>query len=414
MPNTFDRLVDLVRLGMGWKSDVPPFRSDETEVWTLARQHKVGTLLCASSVGKERGNGLVEDARIYWELAALREEYYKTKCREIQSKLTENGIVSSPLKGVALAGEAYPRPGLRPFRDLDLLVRPADVRRTDELLKTLIYKRVTPEGPLARAVKARGDPLAAAAAGIDAVSYEMDDLFLEIHTSIVPPMLGDYPVSLPLSSEDFLVHLLFHATRHHFLFGLRHLVDVAVWCETKKPNWDLVEEKVTGQSLMQVAWPAWKLAHDFFPERVPAPPTEESQWIKGYAQRVLERLEEMPRRAIDLSGSPLPFLLANKKPFKALVRTLRGNETQAVYQIANTKPIALTAWRLRRPFGLAWRHAPVLWSWMKFTFRPSTRGPSRRKMMVSAEDQSNSPLSSLKQPPAHHKAPSRTSSRTLH
>lgn len=47
------------------------------------------------------------------------------------------GIEAVVLKGAALACLVYPAPELRPMRDLDLLVRPADARRAQALLVTL-------------------------------------------------------------------------------------------------------------------------------------------------------------------------------------------------------------------------------------------------------------------------------------
>ncbi len=71
--------------------------------------------------------------------AQLRETWLKTQrlfhltgpvLRELQS----SGIDFLVLKGAALAVTDYPHPGARPMADVDLLIRPADVRRLELLL----------------------------------------------------------------------------------------------------------------------------------------------------------------------------------------------------------------------------------------------------------------------------------------
>ena len=54
-----------------------------------------------------------------------------------------------PLKGPALGEALYRDPGLRPFTDLDLLVRRADVARAVALLSNLGYRALEHERPFA-------------------------------------------------------------------------------------------------------------------------------------------------------------------------------------------------------------------------------------------------------------------------
>jgi hypothetical protein len=60
---------------------------------------------------------------------------------QIVDGLRGAGVDAMPLKGPALADWLYPDPTLRPFSDLDLLVRGDDVVRADELLRSLGYTR---------------------------------------------------------------------------------------------------------------------------------------------------------------------------------------------------------------------------------------------------------------------------------
>ncbi len=58
----------------------------------------------------------------------------------LSAALTEAGIESAALKGVALACLIYPRPGLRPMRDIDFLVRPSQARLAREVLEDHGYR----------------------------------------------------------------------------------------------------------------------------------------------------------------------------------------------------------------------------------------------------------------------------------
>lgn len=61
---------------------------------------------------------------------------------DVSRAATGQGIDLMPLKGAILATGYYRTPALRPFSDVDLLVRPADVRRLGRLLRTLDYREV--------------------------------------------------------------------------------------------------------------------------------------------------------------------------------------------------------------------------------------------------------------------------------
>ncbi|MFH1263743.1 MAG: nucleotidyltransferase family protein [Pseudomonadota bacterium] len=361
MSSDLKRLISLVRTGLGFDSGVAPLQDHEESVWKLARDHKVATILSSGVLNSQTAPLLLDEARYLWQLTALRAEHYGRRCDEICADFREHGIWVTTLKGVMLARGAYPKPGQRAFRDLDLLVRPSDVSAATGLLEKSGFERVKPRGPLARAVAVTGDPIAAVVAGIDAIGYEQGDLFLELHATTLPPLYGTYPFPDPWCDEEFLVHLLFHATRHHFLYGLRHLADVAVWCRAKRPRWEYVRERLSATDLTYLAYPSWKLASEVFPEVVQEPPILQNRVLQLYTGRVRKNLAVMPDRAIDFAGSPLPFLLMKPGRMKRFLGLVHGSEAQIEYQTAGVRK---RMWRFRRPFGLLWRHAPVLFRWL--------------------------------------------------
>lgn len=368
------RLAALVRAGLGFGADVSPLRDDEGSIWRLARDHRVAAVLSPGILDSGAAPGLADEARTLWQLAALRAEYYAKGCEEICRRFRSEGVRVAPLKGIVLAREAYPKPGQRTFSDLDLLVRPCDLPKADRLLLGDGFRRFTPPGALPRAVRVKGDPLAAAAAGIDAVSYCRDDLAVELHTSILPRGLGIYPLEEAwnsprgLSAEDFLIHLFFQATRHHFLSGLRHLADAAVWFPAKKPDVGVVERRLKEAGLVHLAWPAWKLSAEFFPGTVPEPPAAEDRIVRAYTDRVRKKFASIPGLAVGFSCSPLPFFLMQPNRVRRLVAVVRGSDVQASFQLGNRhRGWRRWTWIAARPVGLLWRHAPVLGRWLRFS-----------------------------------------------
>lgn len=85
---------------------------------------------------------LAERARDYlvWSLR-LRSELLR-----LIGKFNEAAIPVIPLKGPWLADLLYPDPGLRSMSDLDVLVRPEDMERGEELILKEGYRRLLPAG----------------------------------------------------------------------------------------------------------------------------------------------------------------------------------------------------------------------------------------------------------------------------
>ena len=366
------RVAELVAFELKWRRDVKPLCEGEADVWKLARDHKVATILSPRILELNSPRDLVGEARYVWQMAALREAYYTKECDKLLALLERQGIRASTLKGVRLARSAYPRHGFRAFRDLDLWVPQEEIVEADKLLRQNGFSEIHPHTPLQRAIRTRGNSVDAALAGIEAISYQKGDLFVEMHSRLVPWIFGEYqtaPVGSSdseLSPEDFMAHLLIHATRHHFLYGLRHLVDVGVW-EAKVRSMDVVRRRLTESNLFWLAWPAWKLAANFFPATVEAPPDISNHRVVRYTETVAARFHQIPDRAMTLSGTPMPLLRMGKR----LRVAYRANAALIRYQTGADSPRRRFWWKLQRPFGLAWRHAPVLWRLVRTGFLSS-------------------------------------------
>ncbi len=120
--------------------DWPALRSN------LEFQRLTGLAVAAMNVGVLRlpswaMDELLESHRraMGWALAVER------RALRVCTALTEEGIDAVILKGPAFAHRFYPDPSWRPFGDLDLLVRTADLARAGAVLERLGFNRTLPE-----------------------------------------------------------------------------------------------------------------------------------------------------------------------------------------------------------------------------------------------------------------------------
>ncbi|MCB9077508.1 MAG: nucleotidyltransferase family protein [Anaerolineaceae bacterium] len=157
----------------------------------------------------------------------------------ILSHFQAAGIHVLVVKGAALAHIIYPEPGLRPMRDIDLLVKQADARRAQQLLAELGFDAPLPENDalpdkhlLAATLKTEGL----------SISVEIHhNLFSAANTaSLAIETLTDEPLAFEingvlahtLSYEAMLWHLCRHAVKSIYQpLHLIRVIDIVGWAE---------------------------------------------------------------------------------------------------------------------------------------------------------------------------------------
>ena len=162
--------------------------------------------------------------------------------RSLLAAFDRASVPVMPLKGPALGEALYRDPGLRPFTDLDLLVRRADVPRAVRLLSTLGYRALEHQRPLAYELAD------ATAACFVAVERGSGTLPVDLHWGLVgfPGGIGPRALDteevwgravteerwgrqvLALGREDLVLYLALHLAIHHPLDGLAWQLDVAL------------------------------------------------------------------------------------------------------------------------------------------------------------------------------------------
>jgi hypothetical protein len=217
--------------------------ADWDEVIELAQKHGVAPLLHRNLKARYADLQVPEAIQ-----SRLRDTYRATGIRNTRIFAQLNGILKGfraagidvvVLKGAHLAELVYEEVALRPMADVDLLVRPGDLRAATQLLRSMGYEQ---SGHDATRERAPQEPIPE--------NMEVDafrkpgGLLLDLHYAIIIPKrmekveiaelwgraqavrIGGAEAYV-LSPEDLLLHLCIHAAANHgFEVTLLHLCDI--------------------------------------------------------------------------------------------------------------------------------------------------------------------------------------------
>lgn len=187
---------------------------------------------------------------------AARNIHYYRELSTILSSFQHLGIQVIILKGADLAKTLYPDMSLRPFADIDLLIRDQDLSKAERELQLLGYSMSFLEGEFHQGYVRRFDKH---------ILYSKDGpiaVNIEIHTSLLPFICMQRleadgfwergvvsPIfengGLVLSPEDMLLHLCIHIFNHNISTRLLWLYDVALMIlkHGESIKWKLLEKR---------------------------------------------------------------------------------------------------------------------------------------------------------------------------
>jgi hypothetical protein len=253
-------LLALVRASL---SDAPcpaenfPSSLDWNFLLRLARHHRLEPLL---SYGLRRSHvaGIPSRVRAEWDArrrhAVARALYHQKAIAAIATIFEARGVPYVLLKGEALSKAFYPQDGLRPYGDIDLLIRPEDYEPAKAALKELGFqlRRATKEfeerrffgeiefdteGPRSLTVDLHWDTMM--------TCWEPHSLFKEDGTWASPDhiRLGDRAIPV-LNRELHLLFLSVHLAFHHVFDGLLLLCDLLLVLrrDAERIDWDRLIE----------------------------------------------------------------------------------------------------------------------------------------------------------------------------
>jgi len=171
-----------------------------------------------------------------WDAATVRQNLYLTsELLRVHSALQQREIESVPLKGPAIASEIYGDLGLRPFSDIDLLVRREQLQQAESVVSELGYEpEFSIPAHLRESWLGQQCELTFRRSGtirlelhwdISHPHFSLDTGVEEFWNRLSTVRVGD--ASLPnLSPADLLFTLIVHGTRHAWS-RMMWLVDVA-------------------------------------------------------------------------------------------------------------------------------------------------------------------------------------------
>jgi hypothetical protein len=184
---------------------------------------------------------------------------------EILALLANENLPVILLKGAALAFLVYPQPGLRPMRDIDVLVKPEDAERAQ---KMLLKTGFVPLGQQGRLISTSHQHLPALAREINGIT-----ICVEVHSDLFPTTRYYHPLQFDdlkeravefqagnvsartLGYEDMLWHIYRHALGPPLLASpLRfiHIADMVGLVEAKFEQIDWKQLKLRYPPIMRI------------------------------------------------------------------------------------------------------------------------------------------------------------------
>jgi len=191
-----------------------------------------------------------------------------------------HGLDVIVLKGPVLAERVYPQPALRPFSDLDLLVRAVDRFRADAVLRAYGLSRVADDHSWEFDLAWDGATLYEAPSGVRIDLHWA--LLTEPRFAWSPDESGLWERSVPimvmdtmgrgLGREDHLLYLAAHLAVHHALTGLLHVWDVALLLERELHalDWEIVVARAASWRVRHALYFVLRAARHAFAAPVPA------------------------------------------------------------------------------------------------------------------------------------------------
>lgn len=283
------------------------------------------------------------------------------------------GIKVRVLKGAAVAMLAFGRLGLRFNHDIDILVAPADVARTAEILGAAGYRRTepaadVPEAQLRRWLRDRKDM---------AYRHETSGTLVELHWRLFDnphllPQLGKtgaQHVDLSagqsfdtLSDEDLPIYLCMHGAQHAWA-RLKWLADFGAWLSARPPAAiDAFYARSRSMGAHRATAPALSLCHELFDTYLPPEAANAMQsssrmrWLYNVAERCLFGDGE----GTELEDEKFGTTRKNISHY-FLATGLRYRLTEARFDLTDDRDRPITgAWRALGPFA-----RPVMWLWRR-------------------------------------------------
>lgn len=299
----------------------------------LAVEHKLSPLVYHSLSEADGGQvpeRVLEQLRHFFRAHFRRSFYLRSELPGLLNLLASHGIDALTFKGPVLATTGYPNEKVRPYLDLDILVRPEDVDETVSILESAGFEECNSLPASYESSEGVFLPLLHHVHG-NAEGYVRDvgtpkELHVDVHWGLVshyysfpldPEELWERRQSVTLengatvstfSPEDTLLVLCMHGSKHN-LDRLSYVFDVAAFAGANPDlNWDWFLQKAKSLGSERSALLNLYLARELFHAPLPA--------------RVEEQTERRPAIS-SLAADVVADLFDGREGLSGLYRTCR-------------------------------------------------------------------------------------------
>jgi len=319
---------------------------------------------------------------IYY-LSIIRNTRMLHELRNILHALQAADIPVILLKGACLAEVVYGNIALRTMDDVDLLVKPADLARALDVLRTLGYVAAHPfEIESERHLLQHMPPLSKRGGVTLELHWTMvdprhnlhfDDNDLEqVWSRATPVKIGDLQVLMP-SPADLLWHLCLHASVQHYFngIGLRGFWDIALVIRRygQEIDWEQFTRRVNQWGMANGVYLALKLTEEWTDVVMPTSvmyslmPTTLDDTISGWVRHKIWN-ETSPAIQGNLAS------IVGKKRLTDRLAALRDSLFPSRHRMASMYHLPEDSWRILcyyplRFKDLCMRHSQVMWQLLR-------------------------------------------------
>jgi len=253
---TLDQVKKLISLPLNWE-----------EVLKSAFSHGIAPLLYHNLKGIQEGHIIPQEVmdrlKKTYDRNMASNMYLYAELRRVLEAFNEKGVEVIVLKGAALAETVYGDIALRPFGDLDLIVKKEDLPYAEEVMSTLDYAAC---GKYSQQWYRKNHH------HLSPYIHSDKSIIVEIHWSIIShpfhinidewwkrareTKIASCKVLIP-SPEDMLLHLCLHLFNHGYnKIGLRGLCDILETLKYYKNqlDWSKFQEEVNDYGIKKLVY----------------------------------------------------------------------------------------------------------------------------------------------------------------
>lgn len=244
-----------------------------------ARSHNISQLLYHNLKGLSNRSliplPVMEDLKNTYHETTARNMYLYAELQTILDAFHRAGLKAIALKGAALAGIVYPDIGLRPMRDIDILVKEDELAAADRVMTELDYSAADCLKSLQwyrqnhfhmPPYRHAGKPVVVEIHWHFTGNSRSADIRKWWQRAVDKDLMG-HRILVP-SAEDMLIHLSVHLFNHRYRKGfvLKSLCDIF---ETLRHyegeiDWKLLQDEITEQEIEKQVHSILHLARKFY------------------------------------------------------------------------------------------------------------------------------------------------------